>query len=58
MIKRKRGEYVVYDDEMRVKIVRYVVDNGVVRVVRKFLGYLEYKVVELMVWSMRDIYIK
>lgn len=43
---------------MRVKIVRYVVDNGVVRVVRKFLGYLEYKVVELMVWSMRDIYIK
>lgn len=58
MLKRKRGEYFVYDDEMRVKIVRYVVDNGVVRVVRKFLGYLEYKVVELMVWSMRDIYIK
>ena len=56
--KRKRGEYSVYDDDMRAKIAKYSIDNGVAKASRKFSSDLGRKVSETTVRSMRDSLIK
>ncbi|CAG2214783.1 unnamed protein product [Mytilus edulis] len=56
--KRKRGDYINYDEETRAKIARYAVDNGVARASRKFTSDLGRKVSETTIRSMRDTYVK
>ena len=55
--KRKRGEYTSYDEDIRAKIARYSIDNGVAKTSRKFSADMGRKVSESTVRSMRDQYI-
>ncbi|KAH3892228.1 hypothetical protein DPMN_016342 [Dreissena polymorpha] len=56
--KRKRGEYFNYDDEIRAKIARYAIDNGVAKASRHFSADLAHNVSKTTVRSMRDQYVK
>ncbi|KAH3895017.1 hypothetical protein DPMN_019177 [Dreissena polymorpha] len=41
---RKRGKYFNYDDEIRAKIARYAIDNGVAKASRHFSADLAHNV--------------
>ena len=55
--KRKRGAYEQYSDEVRTKIARYAIDNGVAKTSRRFTADLGKRVSETTVRSMRDAYV-
>ncbi|XP_006819533.1 uncharacterized protein LOC102800823, partial [Saccoglossus kowalevskii] len=56
--KRKRGDYNFYSDEVRAKIGRSALENGVMKTVRKFSKDLGKNVSESSVRSMRDSYVR
>ena len=55
--KRKRGAYEQYSDEVRTKIARYAIDNGVAKTSRRFTADLGKRVSETTVRSMREAYV-
>ena len=56
--KRKRGNYSNYSDEVRAKIAKSAVENGVAFTSRKYSKELDKTVSETSVRSMRDAYIR
>ena len=57
-MKKKRGTYLVYDDQLRAKIGRYAAENGNKATVEKFSAELAHAIPESTVRNMKKSYLK